>query len=99
MNFLVNDSSCHSNTKSTDNTAATDFVALVGSPNCGKTTLFNRLTGMSASVVNYPGATVDYMVAPLNKTWGTGLKGGRYPRYLQSFSKVARRTSCRKSFV
>ncbi len=74
MNFLVNDSSCHSNPKSTDNTAAHDFVALVGSPNCGKTTLFNRLTGMSASVVNYPGATVDYMVAPLNKAWGTGLK-------------------------
>lgn len=34
-------------------------IILVGSPNSGKTTLFNRLTGMSAKTVNYPGSTVD----------------------------------------
>ncbi|MGV3104127.1 FeoB small GTPase domain-containing protein, partial [Rothia sp. 32237D007AR] len=33
-------------------------VALLGSPNCGKSTLFNRLTGLSAKTGNYPGVTV-----------------------------------------
>lgn len=37
-------------------------VALVGSANCGKTTLFNTLTGSHYSTVNYPGATVEYAV-------------------------------------
>jgi ferrous iron transport protein B len=35
-------------------------VALVGSPNCGKTTLFNWLTGSKFKTVNYAGSTVDY---------------------------------------
>ena len=34
-------------------------LALVGSPNSGKTTLFNALTGMRAQTGNYPGVTVD----------------------------------------
>lgn len=34
-------------------------VALVGNPNCGKTTLFNVLTGSRASVGNWPGVTVE----------------------------------------
>ena len=34
-------------------------VALVGPPNCGKTTLFNRLTGMRQKVANFPGVTVE----------------------------------------
>ena len=33
--------------------------ALVGNPNCGKTTLFNSLTGSTAHVGNWPGVTVD----------------------------------------
>lgn len=33
--------------------------ALIGAPNCGKTALFNALTGMNAKVANYPGVTVD----------------------------------------
>ena len=33
--------------------------ALAGNPNCGKTTLFNSLTGSSAHVGNWPGVTVD----------------------------------------
>ncbi|HEX5066661.1 MAG TPA: ferrous iron transporter B [Myxococcota bacterium] len=32
---------------------------LLGSPNCGKTTLFNGLTGLRARVGNYPGVTVE----------------------------------------
>ncbi len=34
-------------------------VALVGNPNCGKTALFNRLTGARQKVANYAGVTVD----------------------------------------
>ena len=33
--------------------------ALVGNPNCGKTTLINTLTGSTAHVGNWPGVTVD----------------------------------------
>ena len=33
--------------------------ALAGNPNCGKTTLFNRMTGSSQSVGNWPGVTVE----------------------------------------
>ena len=35
------------------------MVALVGNPNCGKTALFNRLTGSRQKVANYAGATVE----------------------------------------
>ena len=38
---------------------------LVGSPNSGKTTLYNWLTGSNFKTVNYPGATVEYSVGSL----------------------------------
>ncbi|SMF23013.1 ferrous iron transport protein B [Alteromonadaceae bacterium Bs31] len=34
-------------------------IALIGSPNCGKTTLFNRLTGTRQRTGNWPGVTVE----------------------------------------
>ncbi|HET9940757.1 MAG TPA: ferrous iron transport protein B [Candidatus Eisenbacteria bacterium] len=34
-------------------------IALVGSPNSGKSSLFNRLTGLRQKVANYPGVTVE----------------------------------------
>jgi ferrous iron transport protein B len=34
-------------------------LALVGNPNCGKTALFNRLTGARQKVANYAGVTVE----------------------------------------
>src|SRR5574344_1323712 len=34
-------------------------VALAGNPNCGKTTIFNQLTGTRQHVGNYPGVTVE----------------------------------------
>ena len=34
-------------------------LSLIGVPNCGKTALFNRLTGSRQKVANYPGVTVE----------------------------------------
>ena len=42
--------------------------ALAGNPNCGKTTLFNSLTGATAHVGNWPGVTVDKRDGVYKKT-------------------------------
>ena len=39
--------------------AASLRIALVGNPNCGKTALFNLLTGSRQKVANYAGVTVE----------------------------------------
>lgn len=39
--------------------SAHPLVALIGPPNSGKSTLFNRLTGLRQKVANYPGVTVE----------------------------------------
>jgi ferrous iron transport protein B len=52
----------------------TPFVALVGPPNAGKTTLFNALTGAASQPVNYPGATVEYAVGAARKSLGVELR-------------------------
>ena len=41
----------------------TRVVAVVGPPNTGKSTFFNRITGASARVANWPGMTVDVTTA------------------------------------
>lgn len=40
-------------------------VLLIGSPNSGKTTLYNWLTGSKFKTVNYPGATIEYSLGSL----------------------------------
>ncbi|MBN2646403.1 MAG: Fe(2+) transporter permease subunit FeoB [Thiotrichales bacterium] len=47
-------------------------IALIGNPNCGKTTLFNRLTGAQQTTGNWPGVTVE------QKTGSFKLKEHRY---------------------
>ena len=47
-------------------------AAIVGNPNCGKTTLFNLLTGGNQSVGNWPGVTVE------KKAGAYTHKGARY---------------------
>ncbi len=51
-------------------------IALVGSPNCGKTALFNRLTGSRQKVANYAGVTVE------RKEGQFTTPGGRHVRVL-----------------
>ena len=41
------------------NTTRTPLIALLGNPNCGKTALFNRLTGARQKVANYAGVTIE----------------------------------------
>jgi len=49
------------------------LIALVGNPNCGKTALFNRLTGARQKVGNYAGVTVErkegQFVSPAGQGW------------------------------
>jgi ferrous iron transport protein B len=40
-------------------------IAVLGMPNTGKSTFFNRLTGANASIGNWPGITVDLLVAKI----------------------------------
>lgn len=56
----MKDRSTGSETRNTIN------VALIGNPNCGKTSLFNNLTGSSEHVGNYSGVTVDAKVGHLD---------------------------------
>lgn len=48
-------------------------IALVGNPNCGKTALFNRLTGARQKVANYAGVTIErkegHFTAPNGRHW------------------------------
>ena len=46
-------------------------VAIVGPPNSGKSTLFNRLTGLRQKVANFPGVTVEQHTGEMT------LDGGR----------------------
>ncbi|MBV8165608.1 MAG: ferrous iron transporter B, partial [Alphaproteobacteria bacterium] len=52
----------------------TSVVALVGNPNCGKTALFNALTGSRQKVANYPGVTVEKKVGPLTTPAGRSIQ-------------------------
>ncbi len=54
------------------NAKASWVVALAGNPNCGKTTIFNALTGLRQKVGNYPGITVE------RKTGRFALPDGRW---------------------
>ena len=50
------------------------LIAIAGGPNCGKSTLFNKLTGLRQKVANYPGVTVEkkagFVPLPSGRTVG-----------------------------
>lgn len=54
-------------------TGTPPLIAVVGNPNTGKTTLFNRLTGQNARVGNYPGVTVERRVGRATLPGGGGI--------------------------
>ncbi len=49
----------HISSRPTPGSTRQPVYALVGNPNCGKSTLFNALTGLKQKVGNYPGVTVE----------------------------------------
>ena len=55
---------CHPVARTLDDALVTSYrtVAVVGPPNSGKTTLFNRLTGLRQKVGNFPGVTVEHHI-------------------------------------
>ena len=58
-------------------------VALVGNPNCGKTALFNLLTGARQKVANYAGVTVERKDGTLRLPDGRPVCGARPAGRLQ----------------
>ena len=63
-------------------TSRTSTVAVVGNPNCGKTTLFNGLTGSRQRIGNWPGVTVEKKEGILNlETVGSFLAAPYLPEH------------------
>lgn len=54
----------HQKRNSPKNTSRGDtmIIALVGNQNCGKTTIFNKITNLNQHVGNFPGVTVEYKI-------------------------------------
>ena len=61
----------------------TPLVVVAGNPNTGKTSLFNRLTGLSLRVGNYPGITVDRHMGDMTLPGGGQIRARGRARFLQ----------------
>ena len=53
--------------------------SLLGNPNCGKTAVFNLLTGLNQKVSNYPGITVEKKVSSIRLNDTTTISLEDYP--------------------
>ncbi|WP_299342152.1 ferrous iron transporter B [uncultured Pseudoxanthomonas sp.] len=80
--------------------ASTLRLALVGNPNCGKTALFNQLTGSRQKVANYAGVTVERKEGRLHSA-GSGRSyavldlPGAYSLHAASLDEAVTRDVCR----
>jgi ferrous iron transport protein B len=74
-------------------------LALVGNPNCGKTALFNLLTGSRQKVANYAGVTVERKEGRLQTPAGRRLTlldlPGAYSFHAASLDEAVTRDICR----
>ncbi|MGN6112483.1 MAG: ferrous iron transport protein B [Luteimonas sp.] len=74
-------------------------IALVGNPNCGKTALFNQLTGSRQKVANYAGVTVERKEGRLNSPSGRSYAlldlPGAYSLNAASLDEAITRDLCR----
>ncbi|HEY5783065.1 MAG TPA: ferrous iron transport protein B [Lysobacter sp.] len=74
-------------------------IALVGSPNCGKTALFNQLTGSRQKVANYAGVTVERKEgrfhAPSGRSYAVLDLPGAYSLQAASLDEAVTRDLCR----
>ncbi|HMW23280.1 MAG TPA: ferrous iron transporter B [Burkholderiaceae bacterium] len=73
-------------------------IALVGNPNCGKTALFNRLTGSRQKVANYTGVTVERkegrFFGPSGRRWRVLDLPGTYSLQPKSPDEAVTRAVC-----
>jgi ferrous iron transport protein B len=78
---------------------ATLRIALVGNPNCGKTALFNLLTGSRQKVANYAGVTVERkegrFLAPSGRSYALLDLPGAYSLQAASLDEAITRDLCR----
>ena len=74
------------------------LLALVGNPNCGKTALFNRLTGSRQKVANYAGVTVErkegVFTSPAGRTVRILDLPGAYSLHSASLDEAITREVC-----
>ena len=74
-------------------------IALVGNPNCGKTALFNLLTGSRQKVANYAGVTVERkegrLTAPSGRSYALLDLPGAYSLHAASLDEAITRDLCR----
>jgi ferrous iron transport protein B len=74
-------------------------VALIGNPNCGKTALFNQLTGSRQKVANYAGVTVERKEgrfhAPSGRSYAVLDLPGAYSLHAASLDEAVARDVCR----
>ena len=79
--------------------AAIPRIALVGNPNCGKTALFNQLTGSRQKVANYAGVTVERkegrMRGPSGREYAVLDLPGAYSLHPASLDEAVTRDLCR----
>jgi ferrous iron transport protein B len=82
--------------------AAEARIALVGNPNCGKTALFNRLTGSRQKVANYAGVTVERKEGRFSTPGGRSFRvldlPGAYSFDAASPDEAITRDICRGAF-